>query len=94
MAISGKKTVTTAGTQVRLSDISIISPLRYSPLAIKALSTNTGLIYIGDLNVSSADGFQLSASEVIILEDVGDLMNMWIDSAVNGEGVTWLMLSS
>ena len=89
MSLTGKKTVTTAGTQLALSAGQVVN----NPVAVKALAGNTGLIYVGDSSVSSANGFELSAGEVIIFDFVGDLANVWIDSAVNGEGVTWLILN-
>jgi hypothetical protein len=83
---SGKTTVTTAGTQVALSSsLSIIS------VTVRALSTNTGKIYVGTSSVSSTDGFQLSASETVSI-DIDDLAKVYIDSSVNGEGVTYIYL--
>lgn len=89
MAQSGQKTVTTAGTQVRLV---AASQVVNGPVAIKALSSNTGQMYVGGSDVSSTIGFELDAEEVIIFDFVGDLYEIWIDSAVNGEGVSWLVL--
>jgi hypothetical protein len=91
MAQSGKRTVTTAGTEVPLTASS--QPANCA-VSVKALSTNTGLIYLGGPSVSSTDGYELSASEQVILDFVSDLINLWIDSSVNGEGVTWLLLTA
>lgn len=91
-AISGQKTVTTAGTAVALG-----SQIIDAPLAVKALSANTGLVFIGSDgagDVSSANGFQLAAGEQVIFEYVGNLANLWVDSAVNGEGVCWIVLNA
>jgi hypothetical protein len=87
MALSGQKAVTTAGTQVVLG-----SQVINGPLAIKALAANTGLVFIGDSAVDSASGFQLAAAELIVFDFVGNLAQIWVDSAVNGEGVAWLAL--
>ena len=91
MALSGQKTVTTAGTEVALGDQQI-----GAPLMVKALTTNTGLVYVGESSggVSSSTGMPLDAGEVVIFEFVGQLGAIWVDSAVNGEGVAWLALSS
>lgn len=91
MALSGQKTVTTAGTEVALGSQQI-----GAPLMVKALPTNTGLVYVGESSggVSSATGMPLDAGEVVIFEFVGQLGALWVDSAVNGEGVAWLALSS
>lgn len=88
MATSGKKTVTTAGTKVALGTQAVPCPI-----VVKALSTNTGLIYLGDgTTATSAAGFQLAAGESVVFERVYSLANVYIDAAVNGEGVTWLIL--
>ena len=91
MALSGQKTVTTAGTEVALGDQQI-----GAPLMVKALPTNTGIVYVGKSSggVSSSTGMPLDAGEVVIFEFVGQLGAIWLDSAVNGEGVAWLALSS
>ena len=91
MALSGQTTVTTAGTEVALGSQQI-----GAPLMVKALTTNTGLVYVGESSggVSSSTGMPLSAGEVVIFEFVGQLAALWVDSAVNGEGVAWLALSS
>ena len=90
MAMSGQKTVTTAGTAVQLGTQKI-----NGPLMVKALLDNTGNIYVGNDgagDVTSANGMQLDSGEVIIFSYVGSLESIWIDSSVNGEGVSWSML--
>ena len=90
MAASGQNTVAVAGTAEALGTQQIAGPL-----AVKALTTNTDLIYIGNDgagDVSSANGFQLAAGEVIIFDHVSNLSAIYIDAAVNGEGVSWLTL--
>ncbi len=88
---SGRKTVAGAGTAVQLSTSLQIA----GPIAIKAFTTNTGIIYVGNVDgdVESTNGFSLAAGDVIIFNSVGDLLDIWIDSAVDGEGVSWLALS-
>lgn len=81
---TGKKAVTTAGTRVTLASSQAITAGVY----IKALSTNTGLIYVGDSTVASTNGFQLSAKEQIWIP-ISNLNTINIDSSVNGEGVTY-----
>ncbi|HSF80932.1 MAG TPA: hypothetical protein VLA49_06840 [Anaerolineales bacterium] len=91
MALSGQKTVTTAGTAVALGSQQIAGPL-----LVKAKTTNTDLVYVGNDgagDVSSSNGFPLAAGDVVILAHVGDLANVYVDSAVNGEGVAWLALN-
>ena len=89
-AISGKKTVTTAGTAVALGTQQV-----NAPLMVKAMSTNTGLVYLGNDgagDVASTNGLELAAGEVAVFDFVGNLAGLILDSAVNGEGGTWLAL--
>jgi hypothetical protein len=76
------KNVTTAGTQVPLS----ASSLGFAEVIIQAKVTNTGYIYIGDLGVDYTY-LALSAGSTVDL-DGGDFKDIYIDSDVNGEGVT------
>ncbi len=89
-AISGQTTVTTAGNAVRLGD-QVIN----APLLIKALDTNTDIVAIGNDgndDVTLSNGLRLAAGETIVLSFVGNLASLYLDSAVNGEGVAWLVL--
>ena len=81
--LSGVKTVTTSGTEVTLGSGVCKS------VTIKALSTNTGFIYVGGAQVSSANGFQLQARETVSL-DISNLGVIWIDCSVSGEGVSYI----
>jgi len=91
MPLSGQTTVTTAGTAVALGSQDIIGSLM-----IKALDTNTGVVAVGNdgLNdVTVSNGLRLEAGDVIVFEYVGNLASLYLDSAVNGEGVSWIQLS-
>jgi hypothetical protein len=82
----GHKTVTTAGTPVQLTS----TDFRAYVVTIKALAANTGDIYIGDGNVSNLNGFVLDAGEeVTIFVDNVDT-DVYVDSSVNGEGVSFI----
>jgi len=90
-ALSGQNTVTTAGTAEALGD-QIIN----APLMIKALDTNTGVVAIGNdgaNDVTTSNGLRLSAGDSIVFEFIGNLANLYVDSAVSGEGVAWLVLN-
>lgn len=84
---NGQKIVTTAGTQVALTT----DADTYVSIVIKALAGNTGDIYVGDSDVSSSNGFVLDAGEAVSI-DFKILSRIWIDSSVNGEGVSWLAI--
>ena len=81
--VSGKTTVTTAGTRVQLPTNTAVG------IVIKALTSNTGTIYVGSSLVSASIGFQLLAGDTVSV-DISNTNVLWIDSSVSGEGVTWL----
>jgi hypothetical protein len=89
--ISGQKTVATHGTAEQLHAGLVVN----GAVMVKALAANTGLVYIGQVagDVSSANGMPLTAGEVAIFSNVGNLAEVWVDAAVDGEGVAWLLLS-
>jgi hypothetical protein len=91
MALSGQKTVTAAGTAEALGSAAI-----NGPLIIKALDTNTDVVAIGNDgagDVTVSNGLRLLAGDVIVMDFTGNLGSLMIDSAVNGEGVSWLALN-
>lgn len=81
---NGKTTVTTAGTRVVLTTTQAVKSV-----TVKALATNTGIIYVGNASVSSTNGFRLAAGEAVSF-DIADLNSVNLDSSVNAEGVTYL----
>lgn len=83
--VHGQTAVTTAGTEVALGS----STTLYSGVRIKALHGNTGWIYVGANPVTSTTGFVLDAGEEVFLE-VANLATVYIDSSVNGEGVSYI----
>lgn len=85
--LNGKTTVATAGSRTTLAASTSVKSV-----TIKALSTNTGFIYVGDTSVASTNGFQLSARESVSM-DLANLNTINIDSSVNGEGVTYLAVN-
>jgi len=91
MALSGQTTVTTAGTSVALGDQPVNAALQ-----VKALDTNTGVVAIGSDgagDVTVSNGLRLEAGESVVFEFVGQLASLFLDSAVDGEGVSWLVLN-
>ncbi len=94
---SAVKAVTTAGTRVTL----VASNLFTASVIIQAKCANTGFIYVGDSTVTSANGIRLSACDKLSLTfdavpgkaDPLDLLKVYIDASVNGEGVNLLYTS-
>ena len=90
-AISGQKTVAAAGTAEALGTAKI-----QGPLMVKALDTNTGIVAIGNDgagDVTTSNGLRLAAGEVVVFDHVSSLAAIFVDAAVNGEGVSWASLS-
>lgn len=85
---TGRKTVTTAGTAV-----AIASSTTCKWVAITAETDNTDIIVVGDSGVvaslATREGVPLSAGDSIVIP-IDNLSDVYIDSLVNGEGVTFL----
>lgn len=90
MNFSGQKNVTVAGTAERLHSGLAVN----GALMVKAKPANSGNIYLGNAEggVSSSSGMILEPGEAVVFNHVGDLREIWVDAAVNGEGVAWLLL--
>ena len=83
-----QKTVTTAGTAVALSSTKLL----VSSMIIKAKKGNSGIIYVGDSEVSSSDNDGLERTESLNWESDGNagalnMANQYIDASIDGEGV-------
>lgn len=83
---TGQKTITTAGSRVALGTDTV-----NGPILIKAMSTNSGLVYVGDSTVSSSNGYELSAGDVVTIDMVGDLDNIWLDASANTQKVCYIV---
>jgi hypothetical protein len=85
----GRKTVTTAGTAERL----VSSSTKARKVTIMAELDNTDYVCVGGSTVVAAlgtrRGIPLSAGSSVTL-DVENLYDIYVDAAVNGEGVTFL----
>lgn len=86
-----RKTITTAGTRERLTTADRSIPA----VVIQALTANTGIVYVGDSEVSATNGLELSAGDSITLEndDLGNadakisLKDIWLDVSISTDGV-------
>lgn len=83
----GRKTVTTAGTRVVLA-----SSTPCVSVCITALEGNTGKVVVGAVTVVAAlatrRGTPLAPGESVTFT-VSDLAYVYVDSMVNGEGVSY-----
>lgn len=87
MAYSGQKTVSVAGTPVKVGE-----EITGGRVMIRALPINTGYVYLGDENVSAGNGIILAGGDAIVMMYVGAMTNIWLDADKNGEGIAWLRL--
>ena len=83
--IHGQKTVGTPGSPEQLRGP---QPLE-SGVTVKALTDNTGIVYVGSNTVTSGNGFTLAADEQIFIE-INDTNLVWLDVSVGQEGVSYL----
>lgn len=85
---SGRKTVTSSGTAVPLSDV----PNIVTSLQITALPTNSNLVWVGGSNVKAQVGQQvgqpLNANDSFYVA-VADINRVYLDAITDGEGVTF-----
>lgn len=83
---SNVTTVTTAGTRVQTASNACKS------VTVKAKLANTGIIYVGGSGVTSANGFQLAAGDTVSF-DISNTNLIYIDSSVNGEGISFVFIN-
>ena len=79
-----------AGTQEQFTTTKEIIPPGRS-VWVRAHPTNTGVIYIGDKNVSAATGHVLDKLDPpfeINVDESWDISDLWADAATNGDDVS------
>ena len=90
---SGVTNVPSAGTAVQISNITN----RVKEVTFKALAGNSGLAYVGEIDVSASNGFELSAGNVVT-HNFGEFGGsvpanvFYVDAATNGDKVSWSMI--
>ena len=84
---SGQITVTTAGTAIQGT-----STVKYTGFFIRALSGNTGNVYLGNDgagDVTSSNGHELAPGDQIYIE-CPNLSDLYFDAATGGDKFSWL----
>jgi len=82
---NGQETVDSAGTAQTIA----ASQELQKGVLVKALAGNTGIVYVGDADVSASNGFELSAKEELFVP-VDNLASVYIDAATNDDGVSFI----
>lgn len=60
-------------------------------VVVRALPGNSGIVYLGDAAVTTANGYELSPGDALAL-DVNDVDGIFFDVDTTGDGVSWLAL--
>ena len=84
---NGQTTIGVAGSAAVVKSTTTIKSI-----TVKALVTNTGIVYVGDSSVDNTNGYELEAGESISL-DVSDTASVYVDVSVNGEGVSYIAIN-
>jgi len=96
--ITAQRVVTAAGVPEKIKEAVESVQNKVISVTIRAHIANTGLIYVAyERSAASAGfGYMLSAGETLTLDvhDIYDgyidLSKIWIDSAVDGEGISYI----
>jgi hypothetical protein len=96
---SGRCIVAAAGTRVQLGGAGTTMTPTTPPgpigeLALRAIETNTNAVVVGGSGVVAAaatrNGVALvPAGLVVVLRDVDDLGDLWVDAITSGEGLSF-----
>lgn len=90
--ITGQKTIAAAGT----AEVAIPRSFQTDRIIIKPLNGNSGIIFVGGSGVDSTTGLELrpNKSEQLVLDInlMKEKEDIWIDSSISGEGVSFLVI--
>jgi len=76
-------TVATSGTQQPLVAAAVSN---VSEVYVSCPAANTGIIFLGDANVSTTRGIEIAkGTTVVIRGDQLDIANMFVDAATSGD---------
>ena len=83
--VSAEKTVASAGTAEAL----VAASRRVKSVTVMAKRSNTGAVFLGGADVAATTNDGIEAGDSLILEPVEwlDLVDVYIDVDVSGEGV-------
>ena len=90
---AGTTTVTTSGTEVQISNTT--NKVRW--IQVKALAANSGISYLGVSDVTTTNGYELSAGNTLELnfgEQGGTVAfsTFYVDVASSGDKVSWVVI--
>ena len=90
---AGTTTVATSGTEVQISNTT--NKVRW--IQVKALAANSGICYLGVSDVTTTNGYELSAGNTLELnfgEQGGTVAfsTFYVDVASSGDKVSWVVI--
>ena len=90
---AGTTTVATSGTEVQISNVT--NKVRW--IQLKALAANSGISYVGVSDVTTTNGYELSAGNTLELnfgEQGGTVAfsTFYVDVASSGDKVSWVVI--
>ena len=90
---SGTTTVATSGTEQQLSN----TTNRVRWIKAKALAANSGISYFGVSDVTTTNGYELSAGNEVEINfaDIGGTVafsSFYVDVASSGDKVSWMVV--
>ena len=90
---AGTTTVATSGTEVQISNTT--NKVRW--IQVKALAANSGISYLGVSDVTTTNGYELSAGNTLELnfgEQGGTVAfsTFYVDVASSGDKVSWVVI--
>ena len=96
--VKGEIDITTPATIIQGQNVDIDATAeRLAPssvpcqsVCVKALSTNTGIIYVGkDTNVTAINGFELGAGESVSF-DFDDVTDVWVIASIANQKACYI----
>ena len=90
---AGTTTVATSGTEQQLSN----TTNRVRWIKAKALAANSGISYFGVSDISTTNGYELSAGNEVEINfaDIGGTVafsSFYVDVASSGDKVSWMVV--
>ena len=90
---AGTTTVSTSGTEQQLSN----TTNRVRWIKVKALAANSGIAYFGVCDITTTNGYELSAGNELEINfaDIGGTVafsSFYVDVASNGDKVCWSVI--
>jgi len=91
---AGTTTVSTAGSEQQIGNLTN----RVLWIKVKALAANSGIAYFGVSDITSTNGYELSAGNEVEIDfaTLGGtipLSTFYVDVATNGDKVAWMIVT-